>query len=690
VKKRRFFEFGDFKLDVRERALVHKGESVQLAPKAFDTLVILVENAGSLVEKDEMMRAVWPDSFVEEIGLARNISVLRKALGQEPDGQQFIETVPKRGYRFTAQIREYFDQSPDSDTGQHERFHDARPAEADLDERASGAAELVFEQSSVSQTVEIYREYSTGEERAVAVTRPVTGMTSDPSAGAPGAKPQPIWKSKRAVTLFAISIVALAAAVLYLQTNRVRPVGKLKIKSIAVLPFKRLDTNDDSERLGMGMADTLITRLSNIRELSIRPTRDVMRYEEGRGDIADAAKALDVDAILDGSIRLGGDRLRVTVRLIHTESKSQIWAGQFDEKLTDVFTMQDAISAQVAKSLSLNLSDVEQRRMNKKYTEDVPAYEAYLRGRYFLNKQTREDLEKTIEHFEQAIRLSPDYALAYAGLADVYANRANRSRTSAIREESYAQAKRAALKAIEIDNDLAEAYASLGFISRSADWDWIESERTLKRAVELNPNYPTAHHYYALLLVTLGRIDEALSEITTAQRLDPLSLLINADMAEMYIFARRPQQAIEVATRALEMDPQFLRLQLMLMWAHLESGKLDEAIREGQNLSETEGRMAMFPMSILGCAFAAAGQRSAASQMVEKLTALTDQYSPAFVQAAAVCARLGEKDRAFALIDKAVAIKNDRLLWIKVDPRFDNLRSDERYETLLRRMNLPK
>ncbi|HXF41810.1 MAG TPA: FlgO family outer membrane protein [Blastocatellia bacterium] len=661
MKKKRFFEFGEFQLDVKERALLRNGEALQLTPKAFDTLVMLVENAGSLVEKDEMMRTIWPDSFVEEVGLARNVSVLRKALGQDAGGQQFIETVPKRGYRFTAQVREHVDDS----------------------------AQLVFEQSSVSQTVEIYREYATGEDRTRAA-HSVDVRAPEQSPLPVTVRPLPVWKSKRAVAVLAIAVIALAATLWFILANRTHSLDKLKIKSIAVLPFKRLDTADDSERLGMGMADTLITRLSNIRELSIRPTRDVMRYEDAQGDIAGAAKELDVDAILDGSIQRGGDRLRVTVRLIHTETKSQIWAAQFDEKLTDVFTMQDAISAQVAKSLSLNLSDLEQRRINKKYTEDVEAYQAYLKGRYFLNKQTREDLEKTVEHFKQAIHLSPNYALAYAGLADVYANRANRSSTTESREHNYELAKHAALKAIEIDGDLAEAHASLGFILRSSDWDWIASEQALKRAIELNPNYPTAHHYYALLLATLGRMDEALSEITIAQRLDPLSLLINADTAEMYVFARRPEQAIEVAKKALEMDRGFLRLRLMLMSAYLGAGMTDDAIREAQSLPDTDGRAAIYPMSIMGCAYADSGQRSAALQIVEKLLALADQYSPALVQAAATCARLGDKDRAFELIEKALAVRNDRLLFIKVDPRFDSLRGDERYERLLGQMKLPQ
>lgn len=679
-------------MDVRERSLLRKGEAVQVTPKAFDTLVILVENAGSLVEKDEMMRAVWPDSFVEEIGLARNISVLRKLLGEDPGEQQFIETVPKRGYRFKAQVREHIDDAPGSAVLPAVFDKAADRVTSGNDAGASNGAELVFEQSSVSQTVEICREYATNEPAAVAASRPAEVTTSDPPTMAlrTASTSTSLWKSKRALPFVAIAVVGLIAALWFLNALRNRPIDKLKIKSIAVLPFKRLDSADDSERLGMGMADTLITRLSNIRELTIRPTRDVMKYENAGGDIADAGKALGVDAILDGSIQRGGDRLRVTVRLIHTASKSQLWAGQFDEKLTDVFTMQDAISAQVANSLSLNLSDLEQQRINKKYTGDVEAYQAYLKGRYFLNKQTREDLQKTTEHFEQAIRLSPDYALAYAGLADVYANRANRSSTPQSREHNYELAKSAALKAIEIDGDLAEAHASLGFILRSSDWEWIESERSLKRAIELNPNYPTAHHYYATLLATLGRMDEALTEITIAQRLDPLSLLINADLAEMYIFARKPEQAIEVATKALEMNRDFFRLHLMLMWAHLEARMLDNAIREAKSTPEYEGRETIFPMSILSCAYSAAGQQSEAWQVAERLLVLADQYSPALVQAAATCSWLGDNDHAFGLIERALAVKNDRLLWIKVDPRFDNLRKDDRYAGLLRRMNLPK
>jgi DNA-binding winged helix-turn-helix (wHTH) protein/TolB-like protein len=667
VKKRRYFEFGEFQLDVKERALMRHGEALQLTPKAFDTLLLLVENAGSLVEKDEMMRVVWPDSFVEEVGLARNISVLRKALGQDADGQAFIETVPKRGYRFIATVRERVDES----------------------------TEIIYEQSGIARTVEISDYlHDDGEAiEAIGATRARELMqTSAPVRALPAAALVPsFWRSTRAVALLAVLLIAIVAATAYvIATRRAQPFDKLKIKSIAVLPFKRIDTTDDAERLGIGMADTLITRLSNLRQLSVRPTRDVMKYENGEDDIAAAGRALEADAVLDGSIQRVGDRLRVTVRLVHTDSKSQLWAAQFDEGFTGIFAVQDAIAEQVASALSLNLSDAEQQQLKKNYTENVEAYQAYLKGRYFWNKRTKEDQDRAREHFEQAIHISPDYALAYSGLADLYSTRANLSRVAAKREASYKLAKAAALKAIEIDRNLAEAHASLGVILRNADWDWAESEKALKRAIELSPNYATAHQYYALLLATVGRIDQALREIETAQRLDPLSLVINSDVALINIFARRPQQAIDAAKRALEIDRQFPRLQRMLMWAYQEAGSMDDAVRESQAVAETEGDDQVFTMAILGYGYAVRGQRDKALPMVEKLLAMADQISPASVQAAAIYAGLGDRDRAFELIERALNAHDDRLLWIKVDPRFNNLRDDGRYNELLRRMNLPQ
>ena len=658
AKDNRFFEFGEFRLDARERTLLHKGEAVQLTPKAFDTLLVLVENAGSLIEKDEMMRAVWPDSVVEEVGLARNISVLRKALGQEEGGPQFIETVPKRGYRFTAEVQ------------------------------PRAESELVYEQSSLSQTVEIYREYSTGEGLASQVKHPLTERLPSPPAATLESR---FLKTSRARAVFVVSAIVLSAALVYVFiAGRTKPFDKSKIKSIAVLPFKRLDAADDNERLGIGMADTLITRLSNVQALSVRPTRDVVRYDNAQQDITETGRALGVDAVLDGSIQRVGDRVRVTVRLIHTETRSQIWAAQLDEKLTDIFVLQDAISSQVADSLALNLSDIERQRIKKNYTQDLEAYQAYLKGRYFLNRRSRDDLEKTIEYFQEAIRISPDYALAYTGLADANSTRANLARNTERREQAYNLARAAAAKAIEIDENLAEAHASLGFILRSSDWDWAGSEKELKRAIELSPNYPLAHHYYALLLATVGRVDEAVAEIMTARRLDPLSLGINADLAMLQIFARQPGKAIETAKSALEINSQFQRLRRMLMWAYQQAGMLDDAIRESHGITEVEGQDPIFVMSVLGYGYAVTGQREKAKQMVDKLLALVDQISPASVQAAALCAGLGNRDLAFELLDKAQAARNDRLLFIKVDPRFDNLRGDEHYKTLLQRMNLPQ
>ena len=642
MKNRRYFEFGEFLLHESERTLFRNGTAVQLTPKAFDTLLKLVENAGSLVEKDEIMRAVWPDSFVEETGLARNISVLRKVLGKDEGSEKFIETVPKRGYRFVAEVSQKMD-------------YDQAP----------------------SPSIQVDHSSATEPEDA--------GSATDLAVVA---KPTLLkWQIAMILTLL---VVTIGVGLGYRRfANRTATVDKSSIRSIAVLPFERLDNIDDNDRLGIGMSDTLITRLGNIQQLSIRPTRDVMKYEHVRQDIAETGMELGVDAVLDGSIQRSGDRIRVTVRLIHTATKTQLWAAQFDDRLSDIFTMQDIISDQVARSLSLQLTEAEQRRLNKKYTEDFEAYQAYLKGRYFLNKRTREDLDKTIDYFKEAIRHSPNYALAFSGLADAYSTRANRSRASANREQAYLLARQAASKAVSIDDDLAEAHASLGIIARNADWNWLESEKALKHAIDLNPNYPTAHQYYALLLASVGRIDEALSEITTAQRLDPLSPVINGDLAEIYIFARRPQQAIEISQKALEVDPGNAKAQRMLMWAYLESGAFDEAIRYAQTAPDAGTESQIFPMSIQGCAYAATGQRQKALEIVDELLALTEQYSPPLVQAAIVYLELGETEKAFSLIEKALAVKDDRLLWIKVNPRFERLRSDGRYKALLNRLNLP-
>jgi len=337
-RSNRFYEFGPFVLNPAEHTLLRHGEPFPLRPKVFDTLLVLVKNSGHLVEKDELMRAVWPGQFVEEGNLNKTISMLRQALGESAEGNHFIETVPKRGYRFIAPVRERVDES----------------------------SEIIFEQSGVSRTVEI-SEYSHD-----------AGDDLRPARALPAAKPPAsVWRSTRAVALLAVLLVAATAVFAYFAlARRTKPLDKSQIKSIAVLPFKRLDTADDAERLGIGMADTLITRLSNLRQLSVRPTRDVMKYENGEDDIAAAGRALEADAVLDGSIQRVGDRLRVTVRLVHTESKSQIWAAQFDEGFTGIFAVQDAISEQVAQALSLNLSDAEQQQLKKNYTENVGAYQA--------------------------------------------------------------------------------------------------------------------------------------------------------------------------------------------------------------------------------------------------------------------------------------------------------------------------
>jgi DNA-binding winged helix-turn-helix (wHTH) protein/TolB-like protein/tetratricopeptide (TPR) repeat protein len=613
------FVFGEFRLDRSERRLSRRGVAVPLSPKAFDTLLVLVERAGHLVTKDELMQAVWPDAFVEEIGLARNISVLRKALNQDAGGVQFIETVPKRGYRFTASVTINDGAAPDQP---------APPAPA---------------------------------------TRPVIRRFAAHGA------------------VMGVAATGLAA----LLWMRPSPVSSEGIASIAVLPFDRLDAPHDPERLGVGMADTLSSRLSNIRGLRIAPTREVFALEHASVSAAESGRTLGTDAVMDGTVQRTGDRVRVTVQLVRTDSGAPMWSGRFEQPFAGIFAIQEEIVGAVAGALGLRLSDEELSRMRRGDVNNVEAYQAYLKGRYFSGRRTVSDQEKAVENFERAIEISPGYALAYAGLADAYATRASRARDPVRRGDLYAKAKQTALDAVRRDPQLAEAHASLGLVLCMGDWNWAESEQALTRAIELKPNYAPARHYRAMLLAALGRPADALAEMTAAQRLDPLSLVVNADLAATYIFARQPDQAIRVATHALEMDEGFGRLQRVLTWAYQESGRFDDAVRQGQTLMNASDPESGFTAAILAYGYALGGNHDKARAMAEQLLAVkapSGQPAPATVHAAAVFAGLGDRDRAFDLLEQARRDRDDRLMWIQVDPRFDRVRTEARYQALVREL----
>ena len=647
-----FYEFGPFRIDPLRRLLLRDQRPLPLTPKAFDILVVLVENNDRALDKDELMRMVWPDTVVEENNLTRNISTLRKVLGETPDQHQFIVTMPGQGYRFVADVRDL----------------------------AAGGLELVIEKRTKAEII-------VEDDEAAAAFEARTQRQSVAE------KSQRQQRFKLAVaTLVIVSlVVALGAALFYFRPPRRANVTApgLVGKSIAVLPFRSVGDTGDDAYLRLGMADALITRLSNAREITVRPTSAIAKYAEQASDPRDVGQSLGVDTVLEGNFQRANDRVRVTVQLVSVADGRSLWAAKFDEKWTDIFAVQDAISEQVAQALTLRLTGEERGRLTKRYTANTDAYQLYLWGRYFWNKRTAEGFKKAIDYFEQAIAKDSNYALAFAGLADCY--NLLSSYYMLPQREAYPKAKATAMKALEIDETLAEAHASLAYVTVNYEWDWSGAEREYKRALELNPNYASAHQWYAWELLLQGRFAEATGEMNRARELDPLSLAINTDIGLHYYYMHHFDQAIQQYQKVLEMDPQSAQLHSYMASAYVYDGRYQEALAEQEKWAAFSDGSAELQakrreqVSEMKRAFAVGGERGAWRKSLEIARAAPGN-GPAGI--AAFYAVLGEKDRALQLLEKSYVEREELMLYLKVDPGYDNLRSDPRFDNLVRRVGL--
>lgn len=455
-------------------------------------------------------------------------------------------------------------------------------------------------------------------------------------------------------------------------------------RAIAVLPFKMLRQEESTdEYLGIGMADAIITKLSNIRRIIVRPTSSVLKYASGDANPLAAGHELEVGFVLDGRIQRAADRVRVTVQLIRVRDGAPLWAAKFDEKFTDIFTVEDSVSGQVAQALMPKLSGEEQELLSKRETENAQAYQAYLKGRYYWNTFTEEGLAQAIFHFMEAIEEDPDYAQAYAGVADYY----NYLGVWGVMppKESFAAAKSAATKALEIDDTLAEAHTSLAFALLAYDWDWNGAEVAFKRAIELNPSYPTAHQWYAYLTGAQGRHAEAITEIEYAQKLDPLSPMIASSASLIFFNARQYDRSIEELDKALELDPAYFVAHQAYGWCYALKGRFEEAIAASRKAVALSSRNPMALWS-LGYALAVAGREDEAREVVQELIEVGRKrfVSPYFI--ACIYAGLNELDEVFKWLERAYEDRDWWLLWMRVQPNLDNLRSDPRFHNLLGRV----
>jgi len=645
---RRFYQFGPFCLDAEKRVLLRGQEVVPLKPKAFDALLVLVQHHGQVLEKDDMMEMLWPDSDVEESNLPQHISALRKTLGEGPNERRYIVTVPGRGYRFAGEVQEFDDENKDLIVGRYTK-----------------STLLVHERDDSSN-----------------------------QAALPQREPATISNRRRLIlaSLIVLAVGTVLALGLWRLLSNKSDVKKIletqslqkPYSTVAVLPFKHLAAESD-EYLGLGIADSLITRLSNLLEIKVRPTSAVLKYSDGSKQTVEAGRELGVEAVLEGSIRRSGESLRVTVQLVRVEDGSPLWAEKFDERFTDIFKIEDSISARVAEHLVLKLTGERRELLAKHHTDNVEAYQSYLKGMYFASKRTSETIQKGLGYFQRAIEIDPNYALAYSGLASSYARLPITSDVPS--REVLRMAKQAAMKALEIDEALAEAHISLAGINLWLEWDWQGAEKECKRAIELNPNHPATHQRYAAILSNLGRHPEAIAEAKRALELDPVSPATNLFLGQYLYQARQYDQAIEQLLEALEIAPNDWVARLNLGKVYVQNRRYDEAIAEFQkarelSLGNTE------TIAVIGHALAIKGDKAGAQNTLDELNGISKRsYVPPY-NIALVYAGLGERKQALTWLEKAYQDRDVRLVFLKVEPKWDGFRDDQRFIDLIKRLRL--
>jgi serine/threonine-protein kinase len=494
----------------------------------------------------------------------------------------------------------------------------------------------------------------------------------------------PTW-SPRKFAAFVVAVAIIAAGLLAFQlfrTPRSTITSSAENKSIAVLPFDNATGNTDTEYLSDGISEALINSLTELQQLKVIARSTAFRYKGKQIDPQGVGRELNVRTVLMGVVRQAGDRLNVQVDLVDAMTGAQLWGQEYERKLADVVAVKQALVREVTEKLRLKLTGEQQQRLIQHDTTNPDAYQFYLRGRYYWNKRTAENLTKAIEQFQQAADKDPNYALAYVGLGDSYVLLENYAGTPA--SETLPKAKAFAERALQLDSSLAEAHTSLGYIYNSL-WRWSEAEEEFKRAIKLNPNYPTAHHWYSLYLLDVGRMDEAKAEIKRAHELDPLSLIIGTTVTYAYLAEGGANFAAAQSKKVVDLDPNFPRGHEYLGLAYLKERRYPEAIVELQKAVELSGRE-RWPLRDLGYGYAISGQRAEAQAVIKELVGKYEKGQAIGQDLAAVYAGLGDKDQAFAWLEKDFQTRSGLLAWTRWTPAFEPLRSDPRFTDLLRRM----
>jgi TolB-like protein/DNA-binding winged helix-turn-helix (wHTH) protein/Flp pilus assembly protein TadD len=611
--------FGIYEISFQSGELRKAGVKIKVQHQPLKLLEILLEHPGEIVAREELRSRIWPQESFGDFDQAVNVAIakLRGALGDSAENPRYIETLPRRGYRFIAEVA------------------------------------------------------------IVDTAKPVTEVKDKPT----------VAKRLRLPLAWKIAGVALVLVLVVLTTWKLysRRSPTPEIRSLAVLPLESLSVDASQDYFADGMTDELITDLSQISALRVISRTSVMPYKRVRRPLGEIARELNVDAVLEGTVLRSGDRVRITAQLIQVPAERHLWAQSYEGDVRDALTLQSQVAHAVAEQIRINLNPREQAALKKKKPVDPEAYEAYLKGRYFWNKRTANGLKTAVAYFEQAIEQNPTYASAYSGLADSYALLGDWQYAAMTPKEAFPKAKAAAIKALELDSTLGEAHNSLAFLLDGFDWDLDAGGKEFRRAIELNPGYATAHHWYAWHLSLLGRFDEAIAEMRKAESLDPLSLIINADLAELLVLAHSYDESIQQSRKTIEMDPNFALAHNQLAQAYLQKHMYDEAVAELQKAVQLSPDSPAFKAN-LARAYVASGKRTEA---VKLLSDLKKRSSPSYSNAAEIAvihASLGDTDQAMNWLEKGYEERFNPGVLLR--PGFDSLRSDKRFQDLLHRIGL--
>jgi len=638
----KLYLLGDYTLSPDAYSLLRGSVLVPISRKRFDVLLYLVEERHRVVTRQELIDRFWDGHEVYEENVTKCISELRKALDDQQKPHRLIETLPTLGYRYIGVVDERIPAEPPA----LPHSENDQPLEPPVEVPAPVAAGLVLDGRSP------WRRYA------------------------------------RFALISVILVSAIFTTVTLANALWSRSFGSADATepthSLAILPFKPVSETNRDEFLELGMADALITKLSNLRQVIVLPTPAVRKYRNLAQDPITAGKELNVDSVLDGSIHKLDRRIRVTVRLIKVRDGSFLWGETFDEDFGDIFSVQDSISQRVVSALAVQLGTAEKERIAKRHTENSEAYQLYQKGRFFFNKRTPDGVTKSIRFYEQAARKDPNYALAYAGIADSYVAFTHFNVLPS--REVYSKAKEAALEALKIDSNLAEAHAALAFSRLLFDWNWRGSEPDFRRAIDLSPNYGQAHAWFAVSLVSAGRMAEAMAEVEKAQSLEPLSLPINAGVGWVSFLARNYDRTIEECGRTIEMDATFGPAYMYRGMAYEQKGMLNEAIADLETARRLQERPSI--LGALGHAYAVAGQKDKARTLLRQLKeSSATQYFPPY-QLALIAVGLGETDDAIRLLEQAHRDRYPWLIHLNPEPRLDPLRSDPRFKELVRKVGV--